>query len=133
MATPLLQGSATTALSSNTEQLAEETGPIPDCRDLAPKPGIETENAPGGVEREEEHHDRKEYVGPRPFRRSAGPINPEPEVQHEYDCKRADQAHAESEDQRDREGELGQKDDGIEDVEVGKIEARHQLTMELER
>jgi hypothetical protein len=54
-------------------------------------------------------------------------------VQHEYDRKCADEAHAEPENERHGKGELGKKDDGIEDVEIGKIDVGHQLTMKRER
>src|SRR6266851_6459324 len=70
------------------EQLAEQAGSISYRSNMAPQPGIETEAAPGGMEREHEHHDRQEHVGPRPFGGIAGLINAEPEVQHEYDSKR---------------------------------------------
>ena len=52
---------------------------------------------------------------------------------HEYDRQRADQAHAESENERHREGEFGEEDDRIEDVKIGKIHLGHQLAMERER
>ena len=53
-------------------------------------------------------------------------------MQHEYDAQRADQTHTEPENQRHGEGELGQENDGVEDIEIGKIDLRHQLAMERE-
>src|SRR5712691_10438691 len=99
---------------------------------MAAQPRIETEAAAGGMQREKEHDHRKEYVGPRPFRGIAGPINAEPEVQHEYEGKRADQPHAEPENERHGKGDLGQKDDGIEEMEIGKVDVGHELAMNLE-
>src|SRR5262249_20480978 len=61
-----------------------------------------------------------------------GPIDAEPEMQHEYDCKRTDEAHAEPEDQRDRESELGEKDDGIQNMKVWKIDFGDEVTMKCE-
>src|SRR5262245_27630835 len=81
------------------------------------------------MESKEKHHDGKEYVLPRPLGGGAGPINAEPQVQHEYDAKHADQTHAEPENERHGKGELGEKDDGIEDIEIGKIDLGHQLAM----
>src|SRR5262249_42846727 len=85
------------------------------------------------MQRKEEHHHRKEYVGPWPLGGRAGPINAEPQVQHEYYSKRADESDPDAEDERHGKGELGKKDDGIEDVEVRKIDRSHQLAMKFER
>jgi hypothetical protein len=62
------------------KQPAEETLSVPHSRHVAAQPGIEAEAATG-MQRKEEHQHRKEEVGPRPFRRTAGPINAEPQVQ----------------------------------------------------
>src|SRR5262249_2893628 len=99
---------------------------------VAGKPGSETEPGAGGMKRKKNHHHRKEYVRPRPLGGTAGPINAEPQVQHEYDAKHADETHAEPENERHSKGELGKKDDGIEDIEIGKIDRGHQLVMKLE-
>src|SRR5262245_66525125 len=95
------------------------------------QPCVETEAAPSRMEREEEHHHGKEDVGPRPLRRAARSIDPEPEVQHEYDRQGADQTYAEPENERNGEGELGKKNDRIEDVEIGKIELGNEIAIEL--
>src|SRR5262249_57207173 len=96
---------------------------------VAAQQGIKAEAPTGGMQREEKHHHRKEYVRPRPFGGAAGPVNAEPQVQHEYDAEHADQTHAEPENERHGKGELGKKDDGIEDIEIGKIDRGHQLAM----
>src|SRR5262245_61861957 len=85
------------------------------------------------MEREKEHHDGKENVGPWPPGRTARPINAEPEVKHEYDRQRADQTYAEPENERYGECEFGEENDGIEDVEIEKIDRGDQLAMEFER
>src|SRR5262249_22075942 len=85
------------------------------------------------MQRKEKHHHRKEYVLPRPLGGTAGPINAEPQVQHEYDAKHADQTHAEPENERHGKGELGKNDDGIEDIEIGKVDLGYQLAMKRER
>src|SRR5258708_6288645 len=109
------------------EQRAEKALSVPHRRHVAAEPRIETEAAAGGVQSEKEHDDRQEYVLPRPFGGAAGLVNAEPEVQHEYDAEHADETHPESENERHREGEFGKKDDGIQDIKVGKIDRRHQL------
>jgi hypothetical protein len=48
-------------------------------------------------------------------------------------AKVLDQTHAEPENERYGKGEFGEEDDGIEDVEIGKIDLGHQLAMEFER
>src|SRR5262245_56559989 len=85
------------------------------------------------MQRKEKHHHRKEYEGQRPLGGAAGPVNAKPQVQHEYDAEHADQTHAEPENERYGEGELGKEDDGIEDIEIGKINLGHQLAMKRER
>src|SRR5262245_56558699 len=97
------------------------------------QPCVETEATPGGMEGEEEHHRGEEDVGPRPLRRAARSIDAEPEMQHEYDAQRADETHAEAENERYGEGELGAENDGMEEVEIGKLDTGHELAMELER
>ena len=76
---------------------------------MATQPRIETEAAAGGMEREEEQHDYKEYVGPRPFGGTRRADKSRAEVQHEHDCERADQTDAEPENQRHRKRELGKE------------------------
>src|SRR5262249_48044499 len=120
-------------LTHNSAQHPQNAFPLPHSGQVAAQPRIETEAAPGAMQREEKHHHRKEYVRPRPLRGTAGPINAEPQVQHEYDAEHADQTHAEPENERHGKGELGKKDDGIEDIEIGKIDRGHQLAMKLER
>src|SRR5215831_11162304 len=115
------------------KQLAKKALSISHRGDVAAQPGVETEAAARRIQRKEEHHHRKKYVGPRPLGGSAGPINAEPQVQHEYDSKRANEPDPEAEDERHGKGELGKKDDGIEDIEVGKIDRSHQLAMKVER
>src|SRR5437660_1648170 len=68
------------------------------------QPGVKSKAAPSRIEGEKEHHHGKEDVGPRPFGRGAGLINPEPEVQHEDDCQHADKTHAEPENERHGKG-----------------------------
>src|SRR5262249_7213679 len=115
------------------KQLAEKSFSIPYSRDVAAQPGVEAEAAARRMQRKEEHHHRKKYVGPRPLGGRAGPINAEPQVHHEYDSKRADESDPDAKDERHGKGELGKKDDGIEDIEVGKIDRSHQLAMKFER
>ena len=115
------------------KQPAKEALSVPHSRQVAAQPGIEAEAATGGMQRKEEHHHRKEEVGPRPFRRTAGPINAEPQVQHEYDSKHADKAHTEPENERHGKGELGKKDDGVQNIKIRKVDRGHQLAMKLER
>src|SRR5499433_4360246 len=120
-------------LADDIEQRAEKALSIPHSCHVAAQPRIETEASTGGMQRKEKHHDGKEYVLPRPLGGGAGPINAEPQVQHEYDAKHADQTHAEPENERHGKGELGKKDDGIEDIEIGKIDLGYQLAMKRER
>ena len=54
-------------------------------------------------------------------------------MQHEYDRERADETYAEPQNERHGEGELGEENDGIEDIEIGKIDVGYELTVELER
>jgi hypothetical protein len=75
---------------------------------------VGAEAAAGAMERKHEQHHCEEYVGPRPFGRVARCVDPKPEVEHEDDGKNANQSRSEPEDQRDREGELGEEDDWIE-------------------
>src|SRR5262249_11485689 len=103
------------------KQLAKKALSIPPRPDVAAKPGVETEAAARRIQRKEEHHHRKKYVGPRPLGGSAGPINAEPQVQHEYDSKRASEPDPEAEDERHGKGELGQKEDGNEKKQVSQI------------
>src|SRR5262249_5611747 len=119
--------------SYHVEPRAEKALSIPHRRHVAAQPGIETEAAAGGVQGEEEHDDRKEYVLPRPFSGAGGLVNAEPEVQHEYDAEHADETDPESENERYGEGEFGKKDDGIQNIQIGKINRRHQLAMKSER
>src|SRR5262245_20720965 len=119
-------------LADDIEQRAEKALSIPHSCHVAAQPRVETEAATGGVQRKEKHNHRKEYVRPRPLGGTAGPINAEPQVQHEYDAKHADETHAEPENERHSKGELGKKDDRIEDKEIGKIDRGHQLAMKLE-
>src|SRR5258708_18834481 len=85
------------------------------------------------MQSKEKNHHQKEYGPPRPRGGTAGRVNAEPQVQQEYDAKHADQAHAEPENERHGKGELGKKDDGIEDIEIGKIDLGDQLAMKRER
>src|SRR5262245_26299918 len=67
------------------EELAEQSATVAHCRHVAAQPGVETEAAPGRMQRKHEHHDGEEDIFPRPLRRLAGPIDAEPQVQHEDD------------------------------------------------
>src|SRR5262249_29131801 len=53
-------------------------------------------------------------------------------MQHEYDAEDADEAHAEPENERYGKGELGKKDDGIQYVQIRKIDSGNEFAMKLE-
>src|SRR5262249_8835601 len=130
--TPHLRGPAR-ALARDVQNLAEEAGTIPHRSDVPTQPCVETEAAPGGMEGEEEHHQAEKDIGPRPLGGASRSIDAEPEMQYEYDRQGADEPHAEPQNERYGEGEFGEENDRIEDVEIGQIDLGHQLAMELER
>src|SRR5260370_37910131 len=100
------------------EEFAQRTAPIPDLRDVAPQPPVETEVAAGREDREQEHQGGKEHVAPGPVGRIARLIDAEPQVHHVDRPDDADDAHAEPQDHRNGKGELGEEYEGIEDVDV---------------
>src|SRR5262249_16973240 len=122
-----------TVLSDYIEQLAKEARSIAYRGDVTAQPCVEAEAATGGMERKHKHHDREEYILPWPLGGSAGPINAEPQVQHENDSKRADESDPDAENERHGKGELGKEDDGIKNIEVRKIDRSYQLAMKFER
>src|SRR6266849_7643398 len=109
----------TRPLAHRVEEFSKSAASVPDLGNVAAQPCVETEAAPGRVDCEQQHQCCEKYVAPRPLGRIAGFINAEPQVQHVEHRDNADEAHAEPQDQRNSEDELGEEYERVENFEIG--------------